>query len=75
MEKEFHQNADVISSLESEIEKLHCGLMCEREHCKTLSVEHTTVKEQLQKARDQNKKFEGDLVRIMEDALAKVRLY
>lgn len=49
--------------------------MCEREHCKTLSVEHTTVKEQLQKARDQNKKFEGDLVRIMEDALAKVRLY
>lgn len=64
----------MMRALEKEIERLQCGLLCEKEQNKSLSVEHANIKGQLQKAREQNMKLQEELDRTVEDSLAKVKI-
>lgn len=68
----MHKRNELLKSLEAEVEKLQCGLICEKEQNTTMSIENEATKVQLQKARDQIKMLEAELDGIMDEAQAKV---
>ena len=64
---------DTIKHLEIEIEKLKCGLVCEKEQNTTLGIEQSTVKAELQKAKNENTRLLEELRKAMQESQTKVR--
>ena len=64
---------EMIKSLEGEVEKLRCGLMCEKEQNTTLGIEQSTALAELQKAKSENVKLLEELSKVVQDAQSKVR--
>lgn len=72
MQQTLHEKTEVIKSFEAEMEKVQCGLMCEREQTTTLSIEHTTTKAKLVTVQNQSKRIQEDLDHLRRDSQAKV---
>ncbi len=72
MEHEIQRKNEALKSLESEVGKLQCGLICEKEQIATLCIEQSDIRGQLQKARDQKKKLEAELDAVAQESQAKV---
>lgn len=72
MTHDIQRKNDALKSFETEVEKLQCGLICEKEQITTLSMEQTNIKEQLQRAREQKRSLEAELDSVMEESQEKV---
>lgn len=72
MQHEIQRKNEALKSFESEVEKLQCGLICEKEQIATLGMEQSTMTGQLQKARELKRSLEAELESCMEECQAKV---
>lgn len=54
------------------MEKLQCGLICEKEQIATLGMEQSNMQAQLHKAREQKRSLEAELGSVMEESRRKV---
>ena len=74
METEVQRKMETIKSLEAEVEKLQCGLMCQREQNTTLGMEQNTAIVELQKAKTENARIMEELNMVIKDSQTKVRI-
>lgn len=74
MMHDIQRKNEALKSLESEVEKLQCSLICEKEQTATLDLEQSTLIGQLQKAKDQKRNLEAELEQCKEECHAKVFL-
>ena len=72
VESELQQKLEVIKSLQTEVERLQCGLLCEKEQNTTLGIEQSSAKVELQKAKSENARLLDELNRLVKDSQAKV---
>lgn len=64
---------ETIKSLETMVEKLQCGLMCEKEQNTTMGIEQSSAMTELQKAKIENVRIMEELSKIIQDSQTKVR--
>jgi septal ring factor EnvC (AmiA/AmiB activator) len=74
MGQDIQRKNEALKSFESEIEKLQCSLICEKEQSATLGMEQTNMATQLQKAREQKRGLEAELESCIGECRAKVKL-
>ena len=72
MEHELQRKNEALKSLESEVEKLQCGIICEKEQVTTMGIEHSDLRMQLQSVKEQKKQLENEMDELIQKSETKV---